>query len=245
MGGWDNQCMITKVPVDEATLVILREDDEGRFLPCSLPFTGRRNCDSGGLVLQAPDEHSQHVLPRIMSSINSGLIPVDMRALFSEQFPLDATTQGFEGFTRALYMGQTDRKHLSCEGRRLSFALLEGHIYRALQQSVRLTVARATLSEILGDDEPVRSWYSESAGTFDQAAAQFHAISKWLAARSIAWEPVGGGDQFDEAQSLELLLNAVNRFKTEPIVLAGLLEHARYQFDADATLDDLLDVASR
>ena len=235
MGLFARRCMITGVSTGYAGSVafvpVLHVD--GEYRPTALPVWGTYD-GYGSIGNVAPGPASERFCRAFADLLRSGVITIDWTRLLEK--PLSPTTSEavFKILERALVQAEGA---ITCAGRVLSFALLNGDVAEELllelPTEVEPSVEPATLATLVcGAYEPALATFSDlhlqdadARAMFASTFAGFAALNQWLRRSGIQWCPPRETGQYNQTEAIGFLSAARERFSSEPLIPHGLQQY--------------------
>ena len=236
MGAFDNQCMITRISLEDAAWVLLIERPDGTFAPCSLPFFGRREIH-GGLDKIKGDLSVNALAMGLSTAVEQGHLTLDIPNWVADAVDVSADLSGLRRFIKLLFQGG-GAEHAKA---RVALTLIERRIWNAIDANFSMSLPPVDLPAVLEPTQLASVLYPSVPAETLKLASRFKAMQIWLAARDIAWTPLPKfGEQFGEDEVMALVRSAVKRFHDEPLIVQGLLDYARSEFDDTLTRERLI-----
>lgn len=238
----DYQCMITGVGLigAECGAVLLREGSSG-FQPVSLPLWGHYL--GRGFLEEVSEGPNAEILLEALQRLHAcGRLVVDWNALGIEPRELDHVETVLGLLALARIHGPTA---IRCDGAALGFCILSAHVAASLMNeepsSVPSSVSVERLPTVVFDNAPLgQELYAGYSSLpvrlrchFALALVGLAALSDGLASRAIPWSPPTPPTAVDAAATEQWFSQALASAQDDPVLLAGLAEHASGRSEDD------------
>jgi hypothetical protein len=243
MGMVNDRCMVTRVCVYDVTALLLREQHDGSYRPCSLPVEGVSD-NFGGVEIRREPSHLLHLTTGLIDAFRSGKLCVDFKACHRDAFVAgDNPPTVFRKIVAAADMDSyDDGRNVQLSGERLRVAMIATPVARALAAAAAATAADLELIRLLDWEGGARFLYREDESLLrDPSARTLAALQAALAHRGIEWSPAGRTTtQFSKEGERSALQDALKRFIHDLPIRTALLRYAHEQYFDDLTIEDIL-----
>lgn len=241
----DFRCMITGIGLlgAECAVILLAERDlaerdsaerDASFVPISLPLWGQY-FGKGTVEEIAEGPNADAILRGMQQLQRDERLTIDWTALGIDRQSFDHVEDVIGLLSLAHIHGPEAMK---CDGRRLTFALSSSYVTASLMEeesdTIATTVPVERLPEVVFDEDPIaQTLYADFARLpirlrcrFGLALAGLSSLSAGLRARDVAWAPPPPPLPVDATASEKWFARALTRAQSDPIVMAGLADHA-------------------
>jgi hypothetical protein len=242
MGMFNDRCMVTGTCLYDVTAILLREQADGSFRPCSLPVEATWDSYGGVEVRQEPN-HLRHLANGLVAAFQSGQLLVNFEACYRDAFVAgdDAPTIFGKTVAAAEMDSIDDGRNVQLLGARFRVAMIATPVARAL-------ASPSAVAEIL---EPLRTldWEGGAAILYrghhdlgrDRGVRTLADLQAALDHRGIKWTSSGTSTtQFSREQERLALQEALKRFIEDLPIRNGLLQYAREKYFSELTIEDIL-----
>jgi hypothetical protein len=130
---FNDRCMVTGACLYDVTAILLREQDDGSFRPCSLPVEATWDNYGSVEVRQGPN-HLRHLAKGLVAAFQSGQLLVNFQACYREAFVASDDAGTIFGKTvAAAEMDSIDSgRNVQLSGARFRVAMIATPVARAL-----------------------------------------------------------------------------------------------------------------
>lgn len=241
----DYQCMITGVGLlgAECGVILLRESAPG-FVPVSLPLWGDY-LGRGFLEEISEGPNTEMLLAGLQRLQDGGRLVVEWDTLGVEPRELDhiETLLGLLAVAQVHAPGT-----IRCDGLTLGYCMMSAHVAASLMNeepsSIPPSVSVEQLPTTVFDNEPLgQELYAGYSSLpirlrchFALAMVGLAALSEGLGARSIPWSPPHPPTAVDVAATERWFARALTDAQDDPVLLAGLAEHASARSEDESEL---------
>jgi hypothetical protein len=223
---FDNRCCLTGIPLYGEVVFVLLLDEEGAWAPCSLPMRGRRNPYDGGFEATRVDTNGALICAGVRSLLEREVLRVDYPALGVDPVAITPSTEFMASFSVALFRDCVEKDHVRCDGRRLTYALIDGFVFDSLGRE-RPAEGPCRALQALRPLEPAVSFYggSPELAEISLAAGKFRGVLKLIDRLALRLNPIQLGEQFDEADARQIWQDTLAKYKLIPSIAEGLLAY--------------------
>jgi hypothetical protein len=242
MGMFNDRCMVTGACLYDVTAILLREQDDGSFRPCSLPVEATWD-NYGSVEVRQEPNHLRHLAKGLVSAFQSGQLLVNFEACYREAFVASDNAGTIFGKTvAAAEMDSIDSgRNVQLSGARFRVAMIATPVARALAST-------GAIAQVL---EPMRTldWEGGAALLYrghdnlvhDHDLQALVRLQAALDHRGIKWTSSGTSTtQFSREEERLALQEALKRFMEDLPVRKGLLQYAHQEYCGDLTIEDIL-----
>jgi hypothetical protein len=242
MGMFNDRCMVTGTCLYDVTAILLREQVDGSFRPCSLPVEATWD-NYGGVEVRQEPNHLRHLGSGLVAAFQSGQLLVNFEACCRDAFVAgDAARTIFGKTVAAAEMDSIDdARNVQLSGARFRVAMIATQVARAL-------ALPSAVPQVL---EPMRilDWERGAAILYrehdelrrDRDVRTLADLQAALDHRGIKWTSSGTSTtQFSREQERLALQEALKRFMEDLPIRNGLLQYAHQEYFSDLTIEDIL-----
>jgi hypothetical protein len=244
MGMFNDRCMVTGTCLYQVAAVLLIQQADGSYRPCS-PIIDCRWDGYGSVDVERPPQHLEHLALGLVAASRSGGLVVDFRACSREPVAEgDDPATIFKKVVAAIEMDALDDgTKVTLVARRFRVAMIGAQVAKAL-------LADSSSASDVGRPQEVLDWEATSAlyrspesSLGNTEVLRLGALQRALTRRGLEWEPTGSGvTQFSERGERIALRDAASRFINDPSIAAALVSYAQHQYFEEITLETILGV---
>jgi len=242
MGSFNERCMVTGVCLYDCTIVLLAEQSDQRYRPCALPFDG--SWDSyGSIDMLREDPHLRSLAATLKAALRSGALTSNFEAWRDPITDADDASTVINKFVGLLWVDSADNaSNATLSGKRVRAAMISKPVANHLAVTNHAS-EDLRLEALLDWPDTAAIFYADcDRATLLTHSLRLRSLDEALTQRAIPWAPVGPtGTQFGGREERQAVHQACKRYQQDLSVRSALLEYARWHYDGDLTLEDLLE----